>query len=236
MQIVANGMWGAVNEEAIRERYQKSGERNMKFQIVKTVARLVAGAAILIGAMTSAKATLTIDFPMHYSSAGIVGTVQGFNGDNPENDASVFAQTLLNVTGLNTIWNDPAVGQNNRTYHNSSIVDYAGTIQGLGIKTDTPNPSGAGGTVHVSSGWEFAIAKYDGKNAGWVMFALGGQDAYIPTVSQDFWGDAGTDQYKISSFTVFNAVPEPTTMIAGALLLLPLGASTLRILRKSRKA
>jgi hypothetical protein len=31
-------------------------------------------------------------------------------------------------------------------------------------------------------------------------------------------------------------VPEATTMIAGALLLLPLGASTLRILRKSRMA
>jgi hypothetical protein len=31
-------------------------------------------------------------------------------------------------------------------------------------------------------------------------------------------------------------VPEPTTMIAGALLLLPFGASTLRILRKSRAA
>jgi len=32
------------------------------------------------------------------------------------------------------------------------------------------------------------------------------------------------------------AVPEPTTIIAGALLLLPFGASTLRILRKNRKA
>jgi hypothetical protein len=31
-------------------------------------------------------------------------------------------------------------------------------------------------------------------------------------------------------------VPEPTTMIAGALLLLPFGASTLRILRKNRAA
>jgi hypothetical protein len=31
-------------------------------------------------------------------------------------------------------------------------------------------------------------------------------------------------------------VPEPTTMIAGALLLLPFGASTLRLLRKNRKA
>jgi len=30
-------------------------------------------------------------------------------------------------------------------------------------------------------------------------------------------------------------VPEPTTMIAGALLLLPFGASTLRVLRRHRK-
>jgi hypothetical protein len=35
---------------------------------------------------------------------------------------------------------------------------------------------------------------------------------------------------------VVSTVPEPTTMIAGALLLLPFGASTLRILRKSRTA
>ncbi len=33
-----------------------------------------------------------------------------------------------------------------------------------------------------------------------------------------------------------SAVPEPTTMIAGALLLLPFGASTLRMLRKNRTA
>jgi hypothetical protein len=34
----------------------------------------------------------------------------------------------------------------------------------------------------------------------------------------------------------FHQVPEPTTMIAGALLLLPFGASTLRILRKRQMA
>jgi hypothetical protein len=31
-------------------------------------------------------------------------------------------------------------------------------------------------------------------------------------------------------------VPEPTTMVAGVLLLLPFGASTLRVLRKNRAA
>jgi len=34
----------------------------------------------------------------------------------------------------------------------------------------------------------------------------------------------------------FHAVPEPTTVIAGVLLMLPLGASTLRILRRNRIA
>jgi hypothetical protein len=34
----------------------------------------------------------------------------------------------------------------------------------------------------------------------------------------------------------FSPVPEPTTMVAGALLLLPFGMSALRIMRKSRKA
>jgi len=33
-----------------------------------------------------------------------------------------------------------------------------------------------------------------------------------------------------------DVVPEPTTVLAGVLLLLPFGASTLRILRKNRKA
>jgi len=39
----------------------------------------------------------------------------------------------------------------------------------------------------------------------------------------------------IESITLF-PVPEPTTMIAGALLLLPFGVSTMRILRKNRAA
>lgn len=65
----------------------------------------------------------------------------------------------------------------------------------------------------------------------------------------NLWGD-GVNQYSLYGLppayapAVDNgiatislaAVPEPTTMIAGALLLLPFGASTLRILRKNRTA
>jgi hypothetical protein len=43
-------------------------------------------------------------------------------------------------------------------------------------------------------------------------------------------------EQKQTSFSFAAAVPEPTTMIAGALLLLPFGASTMRTLRRNRKA
>jgi hypothetical protein len=227
----------------------------MKKRNIGKIAGLMAAVAIWIGASSSGNAALVFGFPMNYATADIVGTAEGFNGDNPGNDASWLAQNLLNVVGLNATATYPLGNplttagtdtEPTRVYHNSSVVDYSGTIQGLGIKSETPAnaPFITAGTVagvsydsvHAPSGYQYAIAKYDGKNAGWVMFYLNYQDAYIPKLSQSFWGTAGTDQYAISSFTVFNAVPEPTTMIAGALLLLPFGASTIRFLRKNRMA
>jgi hypothetical protein len=54
-------------------------------------------------------------------------------------------------------------------------------------------------------------------------------NGYVPPQG----GDAGPFGLRAESLTV---VPEPTTMIAGALLLLPFGASTLRVLRRNRAA
>jgi len=49
-------------------------------------------------------------------------------------------------------------------------------------------------------------------------------------------GDLGDHFYDVNADFLFTPVPEPTTMLAGALLLLPFGASTFRILRRSRTA
>ena len=57
---------------------------------------------------------------------------------------------------------------------------------------------------------------------------------YVGTLDSN--GD-GWDKSSDVNVQVFGTpVPEPTTMIAGALLLLPFGASTLRMLRKNRTA
>jgi len=51
-----------------------------------------------------------------------------------------------------------------------------------------------------------------------------------------FYGNDAPSYVGIADVEVTDPVPEPTTMIAGALLLLPIGASTLRMLRKRQAA
>jgi hypothetical protein len=71
-------------------------------------------------------------------------------------------------------------------------------------------------------------------DAGNALPQLAWQWLNLPT---DVGYTQGIDwQYLTSANPAEPSVPEPTTMIAGALLLLPFGASTLRILRKNRAA
>jgi hypothetical protein len=49
-------------------------------------------------------------------------------------------------------------------------------------------------------------------------------------------GVSGNDETAFIGNVSMTAVPEPTTLISGALMLLPFGASTLRILRRNRAA
>jgi hypothetical protein len=100
--------------------------------------------------------------------------------------------------------------------------------------TGVQHPVSDGLTI---TGWEYVLAKYGGEDGGGdVVWYLGGASFTIPGTSADFWVNSAGQGQGISHYTVFNAVPEPTTMIAGALLLLPFGASTLRMLRKKQVA
>jgi hypothetical protein len=61
-----------------------------------------------------------------------------------------------------------------------------------------------------------------------------------PAGSYSLWGTPpvyNPEAYGTATLTLSpTPVPEPTTMLAGALLLLPFGASTFRIVRRSRRA
>jgi len=120
-------------------------------------------------------------------------------------------------------------------------TDYNGTVK-------TNSSASGGANQQVGSGWDYVLAKYDGQNAGYILFYLGGQDANLPQYPANFW-TTDTEQYAISGWTAFDVipdveintnsitpVPEPSTIVAGALLLLPFGVGAIRSLRRDRKA
>lgn len=99
-------------------------------------------------------------------------------------------------------------------------------------------PSGtAGGTAYLSlNGGAYGTGLTYGTDNwvkyGWTFPAEDLSNAYL--IAQLYTWDTG-QTYSVS-FENVSAVPEPTTMLAGALLLLPFGASTVRFLRKNRTA
>ena len=92
----------------------------------------------------------------------------------------------------------------------------------------------AAATVNISG------MTYTGLNTDLLALVAGGNGSVTlsftfnpgKTLTQLTTGTGYTTTYSGS----LSAVPEPTTMIAGALLLLPFGASTVRILRKRQTA
>ena len=88
--------------------------------------------------------------------------------------------------------------------------------------------------------WGDTLSQLDSTVYGSTTF--GAMTVYETMVEIGMWDNGGATipaSANIQSITLFPAVapvPEPTTMIAGALLLLPFGASTLRLLRKRQTA
>ena len=81
-------------------------------------------------------------------------------------------------------------------------------------------------TIH----WDYIGTSFTGGGTyGDILVVLTGMTGW------EFANGSIQDTYS-QNVQVLAAVPEPTTMVAGALLLLPFGASTLRILRKNRTA
>ena len=69
---------------------------------------------------------------------------------------------------------------------------------------------------------------------GTVLLNLWGNNGQTGFAEYSFYGVPPAYSPEVNGTATLTAVPEPTTMIAGALLLLPFGASTIRILRRKQ--
>ena len=136
------------------------------------------------------------------NDAGVVGTIWAGTQNSSVDNEIDWGTYLLNMGTNATATADgnippDGVDEDYETGNN----DYSGTLTG-GLQLDSSDVSG----------YEYALGKYDGQNAGYVLFNipdLGGSS--IPEYPNPIWG--GPEQYQLSHATVFNSVPEPATML-----------------------
>lgn len=64
----------------------------------------------------------------------------------------------------------------------------------------------ASGDLFIPGGWEYVVAKYDGKNAGAVVLYLGGASYTLEPTSYDIWTNIQNQGYALSGWVAYNTV------------------------------
>ncbi|MCW5553917.1 MAG: hypothetical protein KIS67_17400 [Verrucomicrobiae bacterium] len=142
--------------------------------------------------------------------------------------SSISGSTAI-WTGTATYWNTPFTTTSTSTRFTATITSgavswvNAGSVSGFTLA----QAAALGAVVDNSSGQPYSVLLE--------FFALQGS-TWIALNSFDNLYDygSGTHSDVYGGFYYAAPVPEPTTMVAGSLLLLPFGMSMIRFLRKQR--
>jgi len=185
----------------------------MKRQLVGLAAVLVLG----VGSSADA-ASITLD------DKGVVGAADWLAGDNDDSYAPLaqeildLAKNTTSVCGAPELTDRPC--SSNTTYDYSGDLALVDKLEGL----DADN-----GANVVLSGvqltYDYALAKYDGQNAGVVLFYLPDYGYTIPGLSDTIWTNKKGNGYAISNIRFFNSVPDGgSTAALFGMAILGLGA------------
>lgn len=164
--------------------------------------------------MSSSAFAVVISTPLNYDTANLVGTA----------DPGTASATIANEVDWANAILALGAGVTSGIYRTHNTDDYVGSVSALGAVKDN-----SGGTS-VGAGFAYVMGKYDGKNAGYVLFYLGGEASTIPLLSEAIWTNTAGEGYALSHWTAFGTVtkvPEPET-----LLLLGIGLVALGTLRR----
>jgi hypothetical protein len=151
------------------------------------------------------------------ATPGIIGAADGLSGDNTDTDAPWIAQDILDLTMGDSF------DSGGRTWRASTVAEYDGIIDVTSAdKTDLPEQDQIpAGMRTVPAGYVYALGKYDGKNAGWILFHLPTYGNTLPEFSYSIWG-TNDEQFQISNYTVFNSAGVPdggsTLALLGSIL------------------
>ena len=207
------------SQKSLSARVKNKEQTKHKMKTIKTLAIGLAAFALVAFSPSSVRASL-YDFSYFDTATG--GTI-------------VQASGTLTTTGPLTLLTGYQVGG----LSGYDIIAVTGLRNGSAI-TIQPNPAFPGTSTSPNNYYDNALVV--NPNGSFDVDGLNfySADGFIYNLSTGnipigglYYDTISTAQVAGTPVTLtLTQVPEPTTMIAGALLLLPFGASTLRILRK----
>jgi hypothetical protein len=151
---------------------------------------------------------------------------------NPQNNPPIFSQPNVAISA-NALapsgWNAVLTSV---TGESSIIYQQVALTPGIGYTINfwLADPGSSGGSVEVDLGGTKAAVIAVAGNSAFTEYNLNATP--IAAGILDFIWTSSTPPASLEIDNVSVAVPEPTTMIAGALMLLPFAASTLRLRKK----
>ena len=158
------------------------------------------------------------------SSIGLVGWING------------SPWTIGSITTSGTIQSAAVTGLGNLFISDGLGNDLTGTVGWMTIQTDQ-----SAGFINSALDLNITGLAYSGANADLLALVNGGKDSMNLTFQFNPGKSltqltTGSDQIgSYSGALAATSVPEPSTVVAGALLLIPFGISTARILRKHKQ-
>ena len=192
--------------------------------------------AAVMAAVSASAASVPVT-SMSLDSDFVVGYVDGkLDNANPRSEMAA-AQRLLDLAKGLTSTDTKTTTQRRgevkietlATYYANTAIEYSGLFA---------EPVAGSSRAVAPVGCEYVIAKYAEK--GYVLYKLDGLE---PTTLPEFSSFFSETKYGISGYTAIaktpimaSPVPEPSTYVAGALMLVPLGVGLLRKARKNRAA
>lgn len=137
---------------------------------------------------------------------GVVGSIEAGTQSADVDNVTEWANFLLDLAANRITTTDGNVPPDNTTEnYETSSTDYVGTLAG-GVRVN-------GATPDITA-YTWVVGKYDGQNAGYVVFnvadylaAAAPGTTTIPEFSYSIWGTS-PDQYQLSNITGYGQVPD----------------------------